>query len=385
MTSSTPEGDSYVYVIGSAGSTRVKIGTSIIPEKRLKELQTGNPDRLEVLWQTPGGRDLEAHLHQAFAAYRAGGEWFDFGDEPPLGPIPTAVYQHSGTKTARSRPGAAPKRAATRSEHLITPERLAGIVRDVVINVIRPEPHEASEVARPEPEQQEDNQEEPLVKKRRTAGEDMNRLVAFLYQDAAAGAAQRIISGKRGPDALGGWRILACVIFLAIISLPVSAFLMLRIIARDIWPIRKLPILFGAGYWLWGPLGFDKLIRDFVLSRLPMAEIEIFVRTYFTQAAVTGFYFLLCCSPVACLMGYAILIQDQMKEQREEAEAEGNLKTARHQVAQHPATAEDGDLPPGGRRGLPAPSPVAALIQSIPQQAAAPRTGSNPTLPPADT
>lgn len=46
VTSSTPEGDSHVYVIGSAGSTRVKIGTSGSPEKRLKELQTGNPECL---------------------------------------------------------------------------------------------------------------------------------------------------------------------------------------------------------------------------------------------------------------------------------------------------------------------------------------------------
>ncbi|MFJ3697378.1 GIY-YIG nuclease family protein [Streptomyces sp. NPDC090052] len=65
VTSSTPGDDSSVYVIGSAGSTRVKIGTSVSPEKRLKELQTGNPDRPEVLWYTAGGRELEALLHRA--------------------------------------------------------------------------------------------------------------------------------------------------------------------------------------------------------------------------------------------------------------------------------------------------------------------------------
>ncbi|MFD7098315.1 GIY-YIG nuclease family protein [Streptomyces xanthophaeus] len=376
MTSSAPEGDSYVYVIGSAGSTRVKIGTSVSPDKRLKELQTGNPNRLEVLWQTPGGRELEARLHQAFAAYRAAGEWFDFGDVQPIGLIPASVHQQAGTKPTRSSPRATPKRGGTRSErgeHLITPERLAGIVRDVVVGVVRPEP-----------EQQEDDQ--PPVKKRRTAGEDMNRLVAFLYQEAAVGAAQSIISGKRGLDALGGWRVVLCLIFLAVITLPVSAFLMLRILARDIWPVRKLPILCGAGYWLWSPLGFDKLIRDFVFSRLPMAEIEIFVRTYLTQAAVTGLYFLLFCSPVACLVGYAILVQDQMNELRDEAET-AKHKTAvtlRPEVSQLPATAEDGALPPADKRRLPAPFPVAALIQSIPHQASAPHPDSSPTLPPAD-
>ncbi|MEU2834963.1 GIY-YIG nuclease family protein [Streptomyces lavendulae] len=171
MTSSTPGGVPYVYVIGSSGSTRVKIGTSVSPDKRLKELQTGNPDRLEVLWHTPGGRELEARLHQAFAAHRTEGEWFDFGDVQPIGLIPAAVHQHAGNTPVRSSTRAAPKRATTRTdrgEHLITPERLAGIVRDVVVGIVRPEPG-----------QEEDDQEEPPVKKRRTASEDMTRFVAF--------------------------------------------------------------------------------------------------------------------------------------------------------------------------------------------------------------
>ncbi|MGO4459353.1 GIY-YIG nuclease family protein [Streptomyces sp. M-16] len=378
MASSTPDGVSYVYVIGSAGSTRVKIGTSVSPEKRLKELQTGNPNRLEVLWYTPGGRELEAQLHQAFTDHRGEGEWFDFGGVQPIGAIPAAVHQLAGNTHARSSTRAAPKRATMRierGEHLITPERLAGIVRDVVVGVVRPEP-----------EQEEDDQEEPPVKRRRTASEDMTRLVAFLYQDAAALAAQRIVSGKKGLEALGGWRILISLIFLAVVTLPVSAFLMLRIITRDIWPVRKLPMIVGAGYWVWGPLGFDRLIRDLVLSRLPMADIEFFVRTYFTQAAVTSLHFLAFCSPVACLIGYAMLVQDQTKEQRNKAEAE-KRKTAvmpRHDGTQRPATAWDGALPTAGRRGLPAPSPlVAALIQPIPQQAAAPRPGPNTSPPPA--
>lgn len=42
VTSSTPGGDSYVYVIGSVGSTRVKIGTSVSPEKRLGMLSSAS-------------------------------------------------------------------------------------------------------------------------------------------------------------------------------------------------------------------------------------------------------------------------------------------------------------------------------------------------------
>ncbi|MET8746160.1 GIY-YIG nuclease family protein [Streptomyces sp. NPDC004728] len=104
MTASTPGGDSYVYVIGSAGSARVKIGTSFSPEKRLQELQTGNPGRLEVLWYTAGGRELEALLHRAFADHRVEGEWFDFGVVHPVGVIPAAGHQHSGITSRADRP-----------------------------------------------------------------------------------------------------------------------------------------------------------------------------------------------------------------------------------------------------------------------------------------
>ncbi|MFD3937832.1 GIY-YIG nuclease family protein [Streptomyces sp. NPDC058611] len=95
LTSSTSDGVSYVYVIGSSGSTHVKIGTSVSPEKRLKELQTGNPGRLEVLWCTPGGRDLESALHKVFDEYRMEGEWFDFRGMEPVGAIPLAVYKRT--------------------------------------------------------------------------------------------------------------------------------------------------------------------------------------------------------------------------------------------------------------------------------------------------
>ncbi|MFD4862470.1 GIY-YIG nuclease family protein [Streptomyces atratus] len=106
-----------MHVIGSAGSTRVKIGTSVSPEKRLKELQTGNPDRLEVLWYTSGGRELEALLHRAFADHRVEGEWFDFGDVQPVGAIPAAVHQHSGITSRGGRPNTrtAPKRSGARA------------------------------------------------------------------------------------------------------------------------------------------------------------------------------------------------------------------------------------------------------------------------------
>ncbi|MER6503708.1 GIY-YIG nuclease family protein [Streptomyces sp. NPDC001455] len=114
VTSSKPSGSSFVYVIGPPGSNRVKIGTSNNPEKRLKELQTGNPDRLEVLWSTPGGRELESMLHRAFAAYRVEGEWFDFGGVEPVGAIPHAVQTAHTSPWRSSRPSGPRRRSSPR-------------------------------------------------------------------------------------------------------------------------------------------------------------------------------------------------------------------------------------------------------------------------------
>ncbi|MGW6941402.1 GIY-YIG nuclease family protein [Streptomyces xanthophaeus] len=379
MTSSTPDGVSYVYVIGSAGSTRVKIGTSVSPEKRLKELQTGNPDRLEVLWHTPGGRELEAQLHQVFAEYRGEGEWFDFGDVQPIGVIPSAVHQHVGTAPARSMGRSVAKRAGTRAErgeHLITPERMASIVRDVVVGVVRPDV---------EPQEEDEDEVEAPVRKRRTGGEEMDRLMAFMYRTPATLHAQRIIAGKKGMEALGGWVDLLILVLLAVVALPVTSFLMLRILTRDIWPVRKLPMLVVVGYWLWAPLGFDKLIQDFVFPSLPMADIESFVRTYFTQAAVTMLCFLASCSPVACLIGYAQQVREHTEEQREKA-AEENLKRQampRLDGTQLSTQAIAGGVAlrrvgTSGAHGMP---PVTLISSLIPQQ---PGEGTDPgaTLPP---
>ncbi|MFJ6486308.1 GIY-YIG nuclease family protein [Streptomyces sp. NPDC091682] len=325
MTSPAPGGDSYVYVIGSVESTRVKIGTSVNPKKRLKELQTGNPERLELRWCTSGGRELETMLHQAFAAHRVEGEWFDFGDVQPVGAIPAVVHQLSEETTplASATSRTASRRSnprAGRGEHLITPERLAGIVRDVVLGVVRPEP---------EPDE-EDDQEEVPIKKRSALDHDVDRLMGSVYGPAATRHARRAVAGKTGFAALGGWPSIVLLGLLTTVTLPIAAFLALRAITRDIWPVRKLPILALVGYGLWGPLGFDKLIRDFVLSRLPVEDIEAFGRTYFTQAAITSAWLLAVASLALCLFGYAQEVNDHTQEERAKviAKVEAKRKAA---------------------------------------------------------
>ncbi|WP_435844243.1 GIY-YIG nuclease family protein [Streptomyces griseoluteus] len=67
-------------MVGAAGSSAVKIGTSADPEGRLRSLQTGQPVELSLLWTCDG--DYERALHARFAEYRIRGEWFDL---TPLG------------------------------------------------------------------------------------------------------------------------------------------------------------------------------------------------------------------------------------------------------------------------------------------------------------
>lgn len=75
---------SNIYVISSAKHHNgpVKIGISNKPEKRLKQLQTGFPEKLEIKYVEPldsrvKARTLENHLHKDIRHHRSHGEWFN--------------------------------------------------------------------------------------------------------------------------------------------------------------------------------------------------------------------------------------------------------------------------------------------------------------------
>jgi hypothetical protein len=66
----------FVYFIQAGEHGPVKIGLSNKPQRRIGQLQTGNPDELILRHVVPGTRDLEGRLHHRFRPALIRGEWF---------------------------------------------------------------------------------------------------------------------------------------------------------------------------------------------------------------------------------------------------------------------------------------------------------------------
>lgn len=77
----TEEDNGYVYFIGNLQNKVVKIGFSKKPNKRLKQLQTGSPLKLKVIYKTKGSKLKEADLQKKFSKQRTQGEWFSISGE----------------------------------------------------------------------------------------------------------------------------------------------------------------------------------------------------------------------------------------------------------------------------------------------------------------
>ncbi len=71
----------YVYIMKS--NEYYKIGVSSNPQKRLKELQTGNPVEIEIVnsWKVRFAMELEKKLHDLFDRERVRLEWFKLDNE----------------------------------------------------------------------------------------------------------------------------------------------------------------------------------------------------------------------------------------------------------------------------------------------------------------
>lgn len=65
-----------VYFIQDVEQGYIKIGQSDDPKKRLKQLQTANPNELKLLWIDIAGDLAEEKMHKMFCEHRLVGEWF---------------------------------------------------------------------------------------------------------------------------------------------------------------------------------------------------------------------------------------------------------------------------------------------------------------------
>jgi hypothetical protein len=67
-----------VYLIRS-NDGKYKIGISINPSKRIDQLNTGNPEKLELIesYESVNASKIETSLHNRYMYARQNGEWFD--------------------------------------------------------------------------------------------------------------------------------------------------------------------------------------------------------------------------------------------------------------------------------------------------------------------
>lgn len=110
----------YLYVIVPEGAERpAKIGITANPDARLKQLQTGNPQRLriyETFWALT--REEAAYweelAHQLFREHRMAGEWFDCPASKIVGRV--------GAWKREREPRSAPQRRTARNLPALDPD-----------------------------------------------------------------------------------------------------------------------------------------------------------------------------------------------------------------------------------------------------------------------
>jgi predicted GIY-YIG superfamily endonuclease len=74
----------FVYVL--TNGMDYKVGISVNPEKRIKQLQTGNGDTLSLVWtkrvrDRDAARSFERDIHRGLKQCKKEGEWFKLPPE----------------------------------------------------------------------------------------------------------------------------------------------------------------------------------------------------------------------------------------------------------------------------------------------------------------
>lgn len=80
----------HLYIIQSSDAGMIKIGRSIHPDVRLKQLQTGHPAKLKLIHVFENMGYKEKYLHECLKSFRKKGEWFDY---ECVGSIPVEFYE----------------------------------------------------------------------------------------------------------------------------------------------------------------------------------------------------------------------------------------------------------------------------------------------------
>jgi len=87
-----------MYVIGSSISGPVKLGISANPDQRVRQLQTGHAERLQVFHREPvpntKARAFEKLLHRDVGYRRTVGEWFDLDVEQAVAQVQFTIIQY---------------------------------------------------------------------------------------------------------------------------------------------------------------------------------------------------------------------------------------------------------------------------------------------------
>lgn len=109
-----------VYFVLAPKTELVKIGRADDPDKRLKSMQTGSPDVLDLILVLPNTPPFEEYqLHGRFAKYRAHGEWFEYRDE---------LVRFIEEKKLSPSPTEADDRALYEAEELDDDDQKAGLI-----------------------------------------------------------------------------------------------------------------------------------------------------------------------------------------------------------------------------------------------------------------
>ncbi len=97
---------SYIYVIG-ADQPPYKVGISQDPKRRLKNLQTGHPQKLRIhsLRETSADKTklLESVIHHHLRFHRTHGEWFNMSLENVLLEVEYALMRYEDDPSLRTR------------------------------------------------------------------------------------------------------------------------------------------------------------------------------------------------------------------------------------------------------------------------------------------